>query len=103
MTLVRLNGSQAPERLTTLKLAVSNVVKRRPHSGQERRRRIAAPSSVSRESTTRESGKRQNGQCTAFRLLSRPDPVRQHPVEAVWHNLWRKLQRCNTRCGGRTY
>ncbi|GGJ77514.1 hypothetical protein GCM10010123_04420 [Pilimelia anulata] len=35
-----------------------------PQSGQERRRRINWPSSASRESTTRESGKRQYGQRT---------------------------------------
>ena len=54
-TFARLNGSVAPERLTTVRLAVSTVVNRRPHSGHCRRRRIAVPSSVARESTTRES------------------------------------------------
>ena len=54
-TLSRLNGSAAPERLTTVRLAVSTVVNRRPHSGHWRRRRMAVPSSVARESTTRES------------------------------------------------
>jgi len=38
------------------------VVKRRPHSGQARRRRIAVPSSVVRESMTLLSVCRQNGQ-----------------------------------------
>ena len=47
-TLARLNGSVAPERLTTSRLAVSTVVNRRPHSGHWRRRRIAVPSSVVR-------------------------------------------------------
>ena len=60
----RLNGSVTPERLTTVRLAVSTVLKRRPHCGQTRRRRIATPSSVLRESTTRESAERQNGQFT---------------------------------------
>jgi len=44
--------------------AVSTVVNRRPHEGHCRRRRIEVPSSVARESTTRESSCRQNGQCT---------------------------------------
>jgi len=56
ITFSRLNGSVTPLRLTTASTAVSTVVNRRPHSGQDRRRRIACPSSVSRESTTRESG-----------------------------------------------
>ena len=63
-TLARLNGSVAPERLTTLRLAVSTVVKRRLHSGHWRRRRMLEPSSVVRLSMTRESVWRQNGQCT---------------------------------------
>src|SRR5205807_1179390 len=76
----------------TARAVVSTVVKRRPHSGQERRRRIAAPSSASRESTTRESGCRQNGQCTLapFRLF-RPGLGRS-PVD-----LWTT---CATTCGG---
>src|SRR5690242_15244489 len=61
-TLPRLNGSLAPERLVTVRLAVSIVVKRRPHSGHWRRRRMELPSSVVRESMTRESVCRQNGQ-----------------------------------------
>ena len=52
----RLNGSVTPLRLMTASVASSTVVKRRPHSGQERRRRMTWPSSCSRESTTRESG-----------------------------------------------
>ena len=62
-TLSRLNGSVAPERLVTVRLAVSTVVNRRPHSGHCRRRRIEVPSSVARLSTTRLSACRQNGQC----------------------------------------
>lgn len=54
-TLSRLNGSVTPDRLTTSSVAVSIVVNRRPHSGQERRRRMAVPSSVVRESITFES------------------------------------------------
>src|SRR5262245_59409891 len=60
--LARLNGSVTPLRLTTARTASSTVVKRRPHSGQERRRRMIWPSSASRESTTRESACRQYGQ-----------------------------------------
>jgi hypothetical protein len=48
--------------LTTLRVAVSVVLNRRPHSGHCRRRRIESPSSLVRESTTRESGYLQNGQ-----------------------------------------
>ncbi len=65
MTLLRLNGSPTPERLMTVRLVVSTVVKRRPHSGHCRRRRMAEPSSAMRLSTTRESGLRQNGQYTS--------------------------------------
>jgi hypothetical protein len=56
MTFSRLNGSVTPLRLTTASTALSTVVNRLPHSGHDLRRRIAWPSSVSRESTTRESG-----------------------------------------------
>src|SRR3954452_17519617 len=65
----RLNGSLAPERLTTVRLAVSSVLNRRPHSGHCRRRRIAVPSSLLRESTTRESEFLQNGQFTTVPLF----------------------------------
>src|SRR3954470_13106791 len=102
ITFARLNGSVVPERLRTASAVVSTVVKRRPHSGQARRRRIAAPSSCSRESTTRESGCRQNGQCTV-RPLSPEPPTAGRPcgyVDGLWHNLWSKLQPCNTRCWG---
>jgi hypothetical protein len=43
-------------------LIVSTVVNRWLQDGQSRRRRIAVPSSVERESTTRVSAERQNGQ-----------------------------------------
>ena len=52
----RLNGSATPLRLITLRLAVSVVENRRPHSGHCRRRRMESPSSLVRESMTRESG-----------------------------------------------
>jgi hypothetical protein len=51
-----------PLRLITLRLAVSVVLNRRPHCGHCRLRRIARPSSLVRESMTRESGYRQKGQ-----------------------------------------
>src|SRR6476659_3712744 len=47
ITLLRLNGSVTPLRLTTDSKEPSRVLNRRPHSGQERRRRIAWPSSTS--------------------------------------------------------
>jgi hypothetical protein len=45
-----------------VRLAVTVVLKRIVHSGHCLRRRIDEPSSEVRESVTRESGKRQNGQ-----------------------------------------
>ena len=68
--MARLNGSVTPLRLTTVSVTVSAVVKRLPHSGHWRRRRIEVPSSLARESTTRESWWRQNGQCILTRLPS---------------------------------
>jgi hypothetical protein len=41
MTFSLLKGSVTPLRLTTANTAVSTVVKRRPHSGHDRRRRMA--------------------------------------------------------------
>jgi hypothetical protein len=54
MTFSRLNGSMTPDRLMTLRLAVS-IVENRPHCGHWRRRRMLRPSSLVRESMTRES------------------------------------------------
>ena len=51
----RLNASVAPERLTTVSCIASTVVKRFSHSLHERRRRMDAPSSATRESSTRVS------------------------------------------------
>jgi hypothetical protein len=62
----------------TLRLAVSTVVNRRPHSGHWRRRRIETPSSLARLSTTLLSVYRQNGQCTG-RVSSRA---------RLWTDLW---------------
>jgi hypothetical protein len=55
----RLNGSVTPLRLLTIRITVSWVVNRRPQPGQDRRRRMAAPSSAVRLSMTRLSGLRQ--------------------------------------------
>jgi hypothetical protein len=52
--------------LATISSTLSCVVNLLPHSGQERRRLMAAPSSVERLSMTLLSGWRQNGQCIAF-------------------------------------
>src|SRR5699024_12606474 len=67
MTLSRLNGSATHERLITLSEVVSNLVNRLSHDRHSRRRRIAEPSSSERESTTRDSSCRQNGQCIVGR------------------------------------
>jgi len=64
MILSLVNGSVTPLRLATIKMTDSCVVNRRPHSGQDLRRRIAVPSSATRLSMTRLSGWRQNGQYT---------------------------------------
>ena len=45
-TLARLNGSVTPLRFTTVSVTVSAVVKRLPHSGHCRRRRMLVPSAV---------------------------------------------------------
>jgi hypothetical protein len=68
IALSRLNGSVAPERLLTINCICSTVEKRRSQAGQARRRRIALPSSATRESSTRVSVLRQCGQCMT-RLL----------------------------------
>ena len=55
----RVNGSVAPERLSTVSCICSTVVNRFSHDGQVRRRRIEPPSSATRESRTRVSVLRQ--------------------------------------------
>ena len=101
----RLNGSVTPERLTTVRLAVSTVLKRRPHSGQTRRRRMATPSSVLRESTTRESAERQNGQFIAFASFAvddDPGSCGRHavrPGEEPGDYMWMAYSCVTTRCG----
>ena len=62
--LSRLKGSVTPLRLATMRMTVSWVVKRRPHAGHDRRRRIAVPSSAVRLSMTRLSACLQCGQYT---------------------------------------
>ena len=54
--LSRVKGSVTPLRLATIRMTVSWVVKRRPHSGHALRRRIAAPSSAVLLSMTLLSG-----------------------------------------------
>ena len=73
-TLERLNGSLTPLRLTTASTASSTVVNRRLHFGHERRRRVVAPSSASRESMTLLSALWQNGQRIAVHLLPARPP-----------------------------
>jgi len=91
MTLLRLNGLFIPLRVTTESNDSSRVVKRREHSGQDRRRRIAWPSSTSRESMTRESGYRQNGH-RMWTLPPARDRRSTRPVDrlltALWMVLW---------------
>ena len=57
--LSRVNGSVAPERLSTVSCICSTVVNRFAQAEQVRRRRIEAPSSATRESRTRVSVLRQ--------------------------------------------
>src|SRR5690606_5760049 len=71
-TFSRLNCSVTPDRFTTASTTVSDVVNLRPHFEHARRRRIAWPSSTSRESTTRESSCLQNG----HRMPRPPGPQR---------------------------
>src|SRR5699024_10062401 len=67
ITLARMNASATPERIITLREALSNVVKSMSHDRHSQRKRIAEPSSSERESTTRHSSCRQNGQCIVGR------------------------------------
>src|SRR3954451_3142276 len=122
MIFVRLKGSVTPLRLTTARTASSTVVKRLPHSGHERRRRISAPSSASRESTTRESAWRQYGQRTSISFRSvlprrighaearrRDGQLHRAAVNGLWitgevnPNLWMTYTLVTTRCWGRRY
>src|SRR5829696_4433494 len=116
-TFERLNGSLTPLRLTTASTASSTVVNRRPHFGQDRRRRVVAPSSASRESMTRLSALWQNGQRTGGSPpLDRASaavtatPAASLPPAVLWTflgtsggcrgenlriSLWTVLQLCN--------
>src|SRR6185437_15182413 len=85
-----LNGSVTPLRFATIRITVSCVVNLRPHSGQDRRRRIAAPSSAVRLSMTRLSGYRQYGQYTHHHPLI--PSGRGHTVtyaRLLIHKLWK--------------
>src|SRR6201999_4138608 len=86
-TFSRLNGSVTPDRFTTANTASSTVVNRRLQCVHDRRRRMAWPSSTSRESTTRESELRQKG----HRNRTRPPPAHACCVAEAAHlviNLW---------------
>ena len=77
-TLSRLKGSVTPLRFITRRTAFSIVVKRPPHLVHSRRRRMAAPASMMRESMTREWSWWQNGQYTAcFQRLSWSGPMKK--------------------------
>ena len=85
-SLPRSNGCRAPERLTTINGTSSirsKVVYRRPHPAHSRRRRMAAPSSATRESTTRSSSARHQGHRTlrGYRPTSRCHPVAEASVD----------------------
>ncbi|GHC90645.1 hypothetical protein GCM10007079_37090 [Nocardiopsis terrae] len=62
------------------------MVKRRSQTGQDRRRRMAAPSSVDLLSITRVSGWRQNGQCIPVHLASLYPT--NNPQGLLNHNFW---------------
>jgi hypothetical protein len=94
-------------------LIVSTVVNRWLQAGQSRRLRMAVPSSVDRESTTRVSADRQNGQYMGHlpdvtaglhspeRVLTWGSPWGL-PVQNLWminHNLWMTYTGVTTRCG----
>jgi hypothetical protein len=70
MTFSRAKGSFAPLRLTINTDTISTVVNLREQDRQHRRRRIAAPFSADRLSTTRLSGWQQKGQFTAHPPIS---------------------------------
>lgn len=67
-----------PLRFTTVSDAVSDVLKRMPHSGHWRLRRIDDPSSEVLESVTRESECLQNGQCIPGLPLSHDHPEKPY-------------------------
>src|ERR687898_948295 len=111
ITLSRANGSTTPLRLTTVSCICSRVVNRRSHVGHWRRRRMALPSSATRESSTLESVCRQYGQCICGSLLldgrggvgavlgASPGVTGGH-AGVVWvsnHNLWSNHMGVTTR------
>src|SRR5699024_272905 len=105
-----------PLRLTTDRTAVSTVVNRFAQWVQERRRRIAWPSSTSRESITRESVCRQyghrimphspsrrtgRGHCGKHvHILCIPAPDLGITPLACYPNLWTTYSHVTTRCRG---
>ena len=111
-TLARLNGSVAPERLTTVRLAVSTVVNRRPHSGHWRRRRIAR--AVVGGARVHDPGVG----VAAERAVHRRTPSRGGSARCLWtswwttgvnnlwrtgfpvHNMWTNYIGVTTRCSG---
>src|SRR5699024_6552821 len=97
MILERLNGSVTPERFATMRRTFSCVVNLRSHTGQDLRRRMAAPSSAALLSITRVSGWRQNGQCIPAHLLPTPRPTTLDPTKPQLMGL---LPSKPTRCCG---
>jgi hypothetical protein len=68
-------------------LIVSTVVNRWLHAGHILLRRIAVPSSLLRESTTRVSAERQNGQFMAH-LLAPTGYIRTDSISRPWGSPW---------------
>src|SRR5829696_9108599 len=112
ITLSRANGSTTPLRLTTVSCICSSVVNRRSQVGHWRRRRIALPSSATRESSTLESVCRQYGQCICGSFSVVAGALKEkilgmdrgravdRAVELVWvsnHNLWSNHMGVTTR------
>src|SRR5699024_7770168 len=62
-----MNRSATPDHLITLSEVDSNVENHLSHDRNIRRRRYAEPHTSERESTTRDSSCRQNGQCIVGR------------------------------------
>ena len=69
-----IDSREADEGATTRRRRSCPNCNRRLHFGQDRRRRVVAPSSASRESMTRLSALWQNGQRTVVHLLLRAGP-----------------------------
>ena len=91
-TFARLNGSVTPLRLTTASVASSTVVNRRPHSGQERRRRMTWPSSCLARVDDPRVGV-PAVRTPHLRTPPVPGPYACRPARpaALWTNLWTNL------------